>query len=229
MAEAPLGAGTHGSLSKMLDSGLKFLSYQLCVSMPGIVETYDADANEANVKPALLRRFKGQSTPSEYPVLQRVPVIQPQTAAGRINLPVAKGDTVLLVFADRSLDNWLNGSGIAKEPLDIRTHALSDPVCIPGLYPTSQGLSLTAPEAASIQVADGTKIYIGDSSIELLDLLDRMMTIFSDVAGLFTTYALHVHDDPVSGITGVPSDASDWTTALTTLQAIQEDIQTLKT
>lgn len=57
-------------------------------------------------------------------------------------LPVAVGDTGLLIFSDRSLDVWLATGGIV-DPGDDRRHALSDAVFVPGLRPFSSPLVTT--------------------------------------------------------------------------------------
>lgn len=56
-------------------------------------------------------------------------------------LPVAKGDTGLLIFCDSSLDVWLARGGLV-DPLDDRHHSLSDAVFIPGLRPFSSPITV---------------------------------------------------------------------------------------
>ena len=82
-------------------------------AMPGIVESFDAPARTAAVRPALKR--KGMV----LPVIRDVPVFMP------VSFTVNPGDACLLVFADFDIDAWL-ASGEAEEPVSGRMHALSD-------------------------------------------------------------------------------------------------------
>ncbi len=198
------------------------------VSMPGRIETFDTAERTATVKPMLSIKFRGSTTPTELPIIQNIPVVEPRTQKAILSLPIASGDPVLMVFADRAIENWLGSSNAQPSaPLDVRKHHLTDAFAVLGGWPT--GLSGITPKetgAASIQVAPGTKIYLGNDSVELLDLLDQMQTIFSDVAGLFTTYQAHFHTS--LDASGVPSDAAGWATALVTLQAIQAKLALIK-
>lgn len=51
-----------------------------------------------------------------------------------MTFPVKKGDTVMIVMADRSLDRWLSQGGEVT-PDDRRQHDLSDAIAVPGLVP----------------------------------------------------------------------------------------------
>jgi hypothetical protein len=69
-------------------------------------------------------------------------VLTPDVPSGAdLVVPVAVGDTGLLVFADDSLDVWLSKGGLV-DPLDDRHHALSDAIFIPGLRPFSNPVSV---------------------------------------------------------------------------------------
>jgi hypothetical protein len=47
--------------------------------------------------------------------------------------PLAEGDTVKLVVADRSIDEWLTEGGEDVTPSDLRKHDFSDAIVEPGL------------------------------------------------------------------------------------------------
>ena len=96
----------------------------------------------ASVKPTLKRPNPTRDGMEflDLPVLPRVPVVFPRAGDFFLSLPIVKGDRVLLVFADRSLDQWVD-AGREGDAVDGRTHDLSDAVAIPGLYPTSEKLA----------------------------------------------------------------------------------------
>ncbi len=148
----------------------------LHVCLPGRIESYDTTTALANVKPMISRRFRGVAEVVEYPVIPRVPVVQPRTASAQMTLPVAKGDACLLVFADRSLANWQEGPGSDPvEPRDVRRHHLSDAFAILGGYPTLVPSPPKNPDAFEILVKPDTKIALGNGAVELVQLVHDLM------------------------------------------------------
>jgi len=108
------------AVSRILNNKLR----ETFTALPAKIETYDASKQQASVKPLLNRKLKDGSE-LVLPVINNVPVIFPRTANSIISLPIATNDTVLLIFSDRSLDEWLS-SGNEVFPTDNRMHSLSD-------------------------------------------------------------------------------------------------------
>lgn len=99
--------------------------------LPATIETYDPATKKASVKPLLKRTLNGQEI--DTPVIENVPIIFPCTATAVVSLPINTGDGCLLVFSQRSIDDWLSkGGNIA--PTDPRLFDLSDAIAIPGLF-----------------------------------------------------------------------------------------------
>jgi hypothetical protein len=69
-------------------------------------------------------------------------------------MPLTRGDYVLLVFCERSIDAWLSIGGIV-DPDDYRKFDLSDAVAIPGLFPFGQGQSVVSDH---LQIRNGEAI-----------------------------------------------------------------------
>ena len=83
-------------------------------AMPGRVEKYDSQRQKADVKPLLKRtvvNLDGTELSEELPVIPDVPVVFPRAGGFFISLPIKKGDFVLLVFCERSIDNYTAGQG----------------------------------------------------------------------------------------------------------------------
>jgi hypothetical protein len=106
-------------------------------ALPAQIEKYDYATQKADVKPLIKKKYK-DGTISEMPVITNVPVIWPRSASASLTFPLNRGDGVLLVFSERSIDTWLSKGG-QSEPGDPRKFDLSDAVAIPGLYPFTQG------------------------------------------------------------------------------------------
>jgi hypothetical protein len=66
------------------------------------------------------------------PVITDVPVVFPGAGDYSVTFPIAKGDTVLLIFAEGSLDQWLTKGG-EVDPQDDRRFSLTDAIAIPSL------------------------------------------------------------------------------------------------
>jgi len=119
------------SLSEPIRRALRQQAAALHVSLPARIEQYDHAEQRANVLP-LIKREYADGLIESIPVVSDVPVVWPRSGGAQMTMPVKRGDTVLLVFADRSIDNWLAQGG-EIEPDDRRQHDISDAVAIPGL------------------------------------------------------------------------------------------------
>lgn len=131
------------SLEDVLGDILDARAADLHVALPGKVVRYDAAKQVADIQPQLRDVFvgdDGEFVDRPYPVLPRVPVQFLRGGGFFVIVPVAEGDTGLLVFADLPLDRW-RSSGQASHPGDVRRHSMTSAVFIPGLVPTAAALS----------------------------------------------------------------------------------------
>jgi hypothetical protein len=155
--------------------------------MPGRIETYDAVKQKATIKPLIQKQYLDGKTES-LPIVVGVPVIFP--AAGnkaRLNMSVlGEGDFVLLLFCDRSIDQWLV-SGNDLPPTGRRQHDLTDAIAIAGLNPFT-GFDNPEPDVVGISYKDAKfriqpdgRFTIGNGATELLDILDRVIAEISSI------------------------------------------------
>jgi len=121
------------SFNEGLSRALKGAQQETRVAMPATIVTYDYKTQKATVQPSLQRKYNDGKVLS-MPQLYNVPVAHPRAGKAFVHIPLKKGDNVMLVFMDRSIDKW-KGAGGEVEPSDARTHHLSDAVAYPGLYP----------------------------------------------------------------------------------------------
>lgn len=106
-------------------------------AMPGVVERYDAATGRADVSPVIKRVYvvDGKDQAFDQPVITSVPVCFPRGGGFAMTFPLKKGDPVLLVFSQRSIDRWTDTDGKTKHDCeDDRRFDLSDAIAIPGLY-----------------------------------------------------------------------------------------------
>lgn len=102
--------------------------------LPGVLVSYDGQF--AQVRPTLAKQLaNGQVLGA--PLIARVPVCWPCGDVGGgqalISVPLRAGDPVLLIFSERALDDWLNGSD--GPPGDPRQFDLSDAFAMPMMRP----------------------------------------------------------------------------------------------
>ncbi len=138
--------------------GAQFAGIHTC--MPGRVESYDSDRLSVSVSPAIGRGYKGEDDARavEYlPVIQNVPLMFPGSGGVRIKFPVTKGDTVLLVFSEASIDRWKARGGGRVDPGDDRRFHLTDAIAIPGLLDFGHAGDATP----TIEFTTGGQIHAG--------------------------------------------------------------------
>lgn len=126
------------SLSSTIKRGVDNRLKDLHTSMPGIVQSFNESTQLASVQPAIKRIFKTTNeeieilTPVNIPILINVPVIYPRGGGFSMTFPVKKSDECLLIFSERTIDNWHQFGGVVK-PGARRFHSLSDAMAIVGL------------------------------------------------------------------------------------------------
>ena len=156
-------------LAEVILAALDAWRADLHVSIPARVERYDETKLLCDVKP-LVRDPLPDGTTASVPVICNVPVAFQGGGGFRVTFPVKAGDTVLLVFGERSLDRWLNDGG-EVDPVDPRRHDLSDAVAIPGLRPFAGTNAATSAHAtdAVLEREGGGAIHITDAAAGSLE------------------------------------------------------------
>lgn len=176
------------------------------VAIPARVESYDPTTQRCSAQPLIRRAYadeSGERVAERLPVVNEVPVVFPGAGSYSITWPLAKGDTVLLIFSQASIDKWLS-RGDDVDPLDDRRHSLNDAVAIPGLRhraePSNGGGGGAAAPAAMVFTAD--EIRLGSTAAsdrvaresdlqQLRDIIDAALTGSGFGADLQARLATH--------------------------------------
>lgn len=129
-------------------------------------------------------------------------------------LPVAVGDSVLLIFSDLSCDTWRAGDGSPQPPGFVGRHTSDSPFAIPCCAP--DGKFFTSPNADPNKIIigpdrDTAQIHIGPSDIELghpaadhVGLASKIDAAVSTIVAAFNTH-LHTGVQTGGGSSGPPA------------------------
>ena len=118
---------------------------ELHTAFPGRVHSDpDWSAGTADIEPLVkypVPQPDGSYQYEDLPILPAVPIVMPRTSQWFVSLPIARGDTVLVVCAESAIGAWRAGDGSPQHPGDLRRHHLSHAVAIPGLFARSKTLA----------------------------------------------------------------------------------------
>lgn len=190
--------------AEMLAGVLAYHAQQLHVAQPGIVESYDPATQRASVQLCIRQRLvvEGGSELQPAALLPSVPVLFPRGGGTFITWPIERGDHVLVVFQDGSIDRWTQMGGVV-DPIDPRAHALSDAVAIPGFYPYPRALPATDPDA----------IVLGAEGVDarFVALAEKVEAELAKLRDAFNEHTHHVtttgSSTTQSGTTEPPAEA----------------------
>jgi hypothetical protein len=206
------------SLSTTLSSVLRYHARQLRVCTPGRVQSYNPETQRADCVPLIQPTTvlpSGDIHAESLPLLPDVPVLQPRAGGFFVHLPVRAGDTVLLLFCDDAIDEFLQSDGTAAtKPRTPRLHSISDAVAIPGFCPDRMALShlptdhlvlgndtglriTVSAEQLTVSSADGaTADPVARSSLVEAEL-EKLRSAIDAIKSVFSA---HVHAGPTGPV-----------------------------
>lgn len=178
-----------------------------CVQI-GIIQSFDSQTQSATIQLALKKviniSLDGIREVSDYPVLLQCPIMILSGGSSALTFPIAQGDTCIVLFNDREIDNWYVNGGI-QTPSTPRLHDKSDALAIVGIRNTQNAISnyfngtrLSHDANTHIDFTAGKIDLYGDVTIHgTLSTVDGRGTI---------VYNTHIHDGvmPGSGNSGEP-------------------------
>lgn len=151
--------------------------FDVNTSMPGTVKSFNAKNQVAVVTPnirMIQNSLNGTSKTIQMPDLIEVPCIFPYSTTSGFSLtfPVKVGDQCLLIFSQRSIDNW-HKYGRVQDPVEKnfpRAHSLSDAICIVGLIAKPNAISDFSED--SIEIRNKTRrvrVRVKDTEVEVMN------------------------------------------------------------
>lgn len=197
------------STAELLRAAMDARIANVHTALPGQVVSYDPATQTASVQPMIKRVYvdaDGNEASDSLPQLLKVPVCFPRAGLTFITFPIQPGDGVLLVFAERPLDQWRT-QGIEADPGDIAMHQLGDAIAIPGVFPTAQAIPVGDVSTVGIGIgrAGGPAVHITPTVVELGGSMAVPPTDFVALASLVSS-ALATLKTAISGAAVTPGD-----------------------
>jgi hypothetical protein len=204
-------------------------SYIINCHRVGEIQSFDPLMQTATVKLADKNTFSTDQGDVlvDFPLLVNCPVIVNKAVKGGVTIPINAGDTCLVHFNDRDLDNWLI-DGLTQRTNTSRAHDLSDGIVEVGVrnqinnitdynnvatelnYENnkisldSNKISLLNSSGGSIIIDD--KLELKNSAENLKGLIDELITIVTNLKTV----------DPISGPLPIDGATSSALSALST-------------
>lgn len=181
------------SFAEMLRLAIENRLSDVHVALPGKVISYDATKQTANIQPMVQRAVATEEESyvgEEMPIIPSVPILFLRGGGFFVSVPVAEGDTVLLVFSERDPSEWYRtGNNVA--PGDKRLHSLAHAVAIPGLFPSFLALSGVGSNLV-FGKDTGIRVTVTSSQMQVGGSTDSA-ALASAVDALATAFNTHTH------------------------------------
>ena len=113
-------------LEQLLDQVTQSAAERLHAAGPAVARSVDMTGGTVGAQPAVAK--PGEAAEATIPDVQ---LLQLRTSKFEITIPVSAGDPLVIVHADRSLDEWAEGGGKAVQATDPRNHDITDALAIP--------------------------------------------------------------------------------------------------
>ena len=184
-------------------------------AIPAKVSKYDPSGPSIEAQP-VVKKVAQDGTVLEMPVIVSVPVMFPRTNRFHLSFPIDVGDTVLLIFSERGISEFLQ-SGKDEIPQDVRKFSMTDAIAIPGLFGLKKGSKIIDGKKFEL-IFDSAKITSDGSDFEMTGNLkvNGKVEAIGDVKAGSISLQTHTHSggtlaspygpaNPFTGITGSPS------------------------
>jgi hypothetical protein len=158
-------------------------------AIPGIIQSFDEAKQSATIQVAMQATVGDKVV--DYPLLVDCPVVVLGGGGGVLTFPIQAGDTCIVLFTDRALDNWYS-TGNVVPPAQQRAHSLSDGIALVGIRNLANPIKDYSTTGAEFRLAGG-KVRITDSGQVILSSsggvtidLNEMVSLANDTTSLKT-------------------------------------------
>jgi hypothetical protein len=164
-------------LSDIMDNLKDDVFTELNCHRIGVIQSFNPSNQTATIKlvDKGIRETPEGDIIQEYSLLQDCPVLIAKSLLGGLTIPINQGDTCLVVFNDRDIDNWFS-DGLVQKPNTARSHDFSDAIAIVGIRNLVNQISDYNNTATEINY-ENNKIILDTSNIKLINNLGGQINI----------------------------------------------------
>ncbi len=167
---SPIASPVPPNLRAVLDGLTQEIFDSLNCHAVGRIVKFDSAKQTASIQIGMLKQFPDRAVP--YPLLTDCPVVVLSGGLGSLTFPISPGDTCLVFFNDKDLDNWFS-TGNEVLPNTQRKHSLSDGIALVGIRTRANPLS----------DYDMTAVRLRHPSL----VLEGNVKVTSGASGIFTS------------------------------------------
>lgn len=214
------------NLKQLLDEVARGIMLRLNAHAIGQIVSFDPVKQKAQVRVVYVKTFaridsKGERsiTHKEYPILSDAPVIFMGGGTANLTMPVSPGDTCVLLFNDRDIDNFIT-SGQITPVNSNRLHDLNDAMVLVGVRPFTNPIQ-NFDTARAVLRNKNAQVGVGQDKIKLANQITNLHAILSDLISALKTTPLIAS----TGAVGTPSPLNPAIASL--LDDVQDNIDAL--
>ncbi len=140
-----------------------------CVNI-GTIESFDSSDQTASIQLSIKSIESispdGTRTLKDRALLEKCPCVVLSGGDSYLTFPIKKGDSCIVLFNDRQIDNWFtSGDGSAPDVV-LRKHDLSDGLAIVGIRNLLNKIPDYLEDGARLRFDESSKIEITENKIE---------------------------------------------------------------
>lgn len=171
----------------------------------GVIQSFDAPTQTATIQIQIKRidsiALDGSVVYADVPVLANCPVFILFGGAGHLTFPIAKGDSCLVIFNDREIDQWF-ASGTPQRPITQRVHDIADGIALVGIN--------SLKTLIANYLANGIRLALGADKIEITPAqIASFAALFKHTGNMQVTGGLQV-DGTMTGNGGTINVGDDF-------------------
>ncbi|MBO7735895.1 MAG: hypothetical protein J6S67_25220 [Methanobrevibacter sp.] len=177
-----LKLGNNQNLASLLELYRLSLMYQINCHQIGEIVSFNPSTQTAEVQIKMSKIEDDEI--KEYPILIDCPCVILSGGKGSLTFPIEAGDSCLVLFNDRDIDNWYSG-GQKMPPRTPRMHNFADAIALVSVRNKQNKISN--------YLSTGTELKYGNSTIKLEDgkvtVTNGSSTVLIDNTGVNVTGA----------------------------------------
>lgn len=192
MADDPIPVSTtqDPDLGTLLGAMQLALLYQINCHQVGQIVSFDPAKQTAVVQLNVLRTVQDIAVVPpvfrevNYPLLLDVPCFIPAGGTGRLTFPITAGDSCLVLFNDRDIDQWF-ATGQTSAPNTARAHDFSDGMAIIGFRNKANALGNYNQTQTELRGPNSGRLTL-DTKIRLEGATTSLKNVFTMIIAALT-------------------------------------------